>query len=178
MNSYNYTGKNDFDDKFLKHQTKTQFKDRLPTDKDRNNNKRSAFVDCFVGDSIINPRIDCPPGANCIKNRSNFVNGYCRPGTEYYAKNNSCITPRKCDGEEIFIPELNNCINPKAISKEDYGYFNMSYNKEPKQQFNCGPNMAFNNILRQCEPIARPMPTNQKQLQRNRKSAFFNSIVE
>ena len=91
MNSYNYKGKNDFDDKFLEHQTKTQFKDRLPTDKDRNNNKRSAFVDCFVGDSIINPSIKCPPGANCIKNKSQFTNSFnCPTGLQYSTKTYKC----------------------------------------------------------------------------------------
>ena len=122
MNSYNYTGKNDFDDEFLKHQTKTQFKDRLPTDKDRNNNRRSTFVDCFVGDSIINPRIDCPPGANCIKNRSNFENNFrCPTGMHYSSEEYRCV----------------------------------STDSKKKAQFN-----------------------NRTKLARNRKSAFFNAIVE
>ena len=92
MNSYNYKGKNDFDDVFIKHQTKTQFKDRFPTDKDRHNSKRSSFIDCFTNDSIINPTIKCPPGANCIKNKSQFANSFhCPTGYHYSTETYSCV---------------------------------------------------------------------------------------
>ena len=91
MNSYNYKGKNDFDDVFIKHQTKTQFKDNLPTDKDRHNSKRSSFIDCFTNDSIVNPTINCPPGANCIKNKSHFTNDFnCPTGFVYSTDTYKC----------------------------------------------------------------------------------------
>jgi hypothetical protein len=91
MNSYNYKGKNDFDDVFIKHQTKTQFKDRFPTDIDRHNSKRSSFIDCFTNDSIINPTIKCPPGANCIKNKSRFANSFhCPTGYHYSTETYKC----------------------------------------------------------------------------------------
>jgi len=124
MSSYIYKNQNDFDDVFLAHQTKTQFKDRLPTDKDRHNSKRSSFIDCFTNDSIINPTIKCPPGANCIKNKSHFDNSFnCPPGLHYSTKTYKC---------EPFI-------NGRAVSGLGY------------------------------------VPST---IAKNRKSAFFNALVE
>lgn len=123
MNTYN--SKNDFDDEFLKHQTKKQFKDRLPTDHDRKKLMRSSFIDCFTGDSVINPTVHCPPGANCVKNNSYFANTVrCPPGMQY--------------------------------STETY---------------NCVPSTVYNTTRQQ-------QSKTRERLAKNRKEAFFNSVVE
>lgn len=122
MATYSYKSKNDFDDMHIKHQTKSQFKNKKSnfTDISRHNSKRSSFIDCFTNDSIINPTINCPPGANCVKNKSSFENDFhCPSGFEYDTHLNQCIQTNK-----------------------------------------------------------KPLSYSQMLIQQNRKSGFFNSIVE
>ena len=134
MSSYNYKHKNDFDDMHIKHQTKSQFKNKTFTDKDRQKGMRSSFIDCFTNDSFINPITKCPPGAHCGKNLSQFTNGFhCPPGLHYSTETYKC---------EQFGNMPKPWADPVLIRKK---------------------NAQF---------------TNRMLLAKNRKSAFFNSIVE
>lgn len=134
MSSYNYKHKNDFDDMHIKHQTKSQFKNKTFTDKDRHNSKRSSFIDCFTNDSFINPITKCPPGVHCGKNLSQFTNGFhCPTGLHYSTETYKC-------------EPFGNMPKPWVVSTPDY---------KKKVQF-----------------------TNRMLLAKNRKNAFFNSIVE
>lgn len=124
MSFSNYKNKYDFDDMHIMHQTKSPFKTNTFTEKDRQKNKRSSFVDCFTNDSIVAPTIQCPPGANCIKNKSHFSN-----------------------------------------------------------DFNCPPGLHYSTNTYKCEPFSndkklQPLGIIKQHIAKNRKSSFFNSIVE
>lgn len=66
--SSSYSNKNDFDDMNVYHQTKSTFKDAKQGLVNMQNSRRSAFIDCFTGDSIEAPATICPEGVNSTKN--------------------------------------------------------------------------------------------------------------
>lgn len=63
--SFSYSNKNDFDDMNVYHQTKSPFKNEKQGLVKMQNSRRSTFIDCFTGDSIIAPATICPEGVNC-----------------------------------------------------------------------------------------------------------------
>jgi hypothetical protein len=66
--SFSYSNKNDFDDMNVYHQTKSTFKNEKQGLVKMQNSRRSTFIDCFTGDSIITPATICPEGVNSTKN--------------------------------------------------------------------------------------------------------------
>lgn len=66
--SFGYSNKNDFDDMNVYHQTKSPFKNEKQGLVKMQNRRRSTFIDCFTGDSVIAPITICPPGMNSTKN--------------------------------------------------------------------------------------------------------------
>lgn len=97
--SFRYSNKNDFDDMNVIHQTKSQFKNLKPNLQNIQNSRRSSFIDCFTGDSIVSPATICPPGVNstrtypCVTtsdNKSSFSSYHCPPGMNYNEKKNRC----------------------------------------------------------------------------------------
>ena len=101
--SFRHSNKSDFDDMNVYHQTKSQFKNLKENFKNIQNSRRSPFVDCFTGDSVISPATICPPGVNSTKNFpcvtksdkdsghvSHFSSFNCPPGTNYNAAHQKC----------------------------------------------------------------------------------------
>jgi hypothetical protein len=215
MNSNIYKGKNDFNDLHVLHSQKSKFINKKThfTNKDIQKNKRSTFIDCFTNDSIINPTILCPPGANCIKNKSYFNNNnvlVCPPdhlnlfnkkcmhksipkqvittelnkiysetrdldkilmndiNMQNYIRNNKILR----DAIKDSIPMMNNpIINRMIFDMESSMNTNMNNNN-----FNCPNGYEFNVSTKSCVP--KGLPPSQIKIQQNRKSSFFNSLVE
>lgn len=66
--SLSYSNKNDFDDMNVYHQTKSSFKNEKQGLVKMQNSRRSTFIDCFTGDSVVAPATICPKGVNSTKN--------------------------------------------------------------------------------------------------------------